>query len=66
MSQFAQRKKVAPSAPPANPVVVSPPVSQEFFSKNERDFLLKHVSECTFSGKDVLVLASIVEKLQSI
>lgn len=66
MSRLARREGAAHLAAPPEPVVVSPPRPQEFFSKNERDFLLKHVSECTFSGKDVLVLASIVEKLQSI
>lgn len=35
------------------------------FTRNEKEFLLRHLSECEFQGKDVLVLASVVGKLQS-
>ena len=34
------------------------------FTRNEKEFLLRHLAECEFQGKDVLVLASIVSKLQ--
>jgi hypothetical protein len=34
------------------------------FTKNEIDFLLRHISEGEFAGKDVLILSSIVSKLQ--
>ena len=34
------------------------------FTKNEIDFLLRHIAECEFAGKDVLILSSIVSKLQ--
>ena len=33
-------------------------------TKNEKDFLLRHISDGDFSGKDVLILSSIVAKLQ--
>jgi len=34
------------------------------FTKNEIDFLLRHIAEAEFAGKDVLILSSIVGKLQ--
>jgi hypothetical protein len=34
------------------------------FSKNEIEFLLRHLSITHFEGKDVLLLSSIVQKLQ--
>ena len=34
------------------------------FTKNEIDFLLRHIADCEFAGKDVLILSSIVSKLQ--
>ena len=34
------------------------------FTKNEIDFLLRHIAEAEFAGKDVLILSSIVAKLQ--
>ena len=34
------------------------------FTKNEREFLLRHIAEGEFAGKDVLILSSIVSKLQ--
>ena len=34
------------------------------FMKNEIDFLLRHIADCEFAGKDVLILSSIVSKLQ--
>lgn len=33
-------------------------------TKNEKDFLLRHIADADFSGKDVLILSSIVAKLQ--
>ena len=34
------------------------------FTKNEIDFLLRHIADGEFAGKDVLILSSIVAKLQ--
>ena len=34
------------------------------FTKNEIDFLLRHIADSEFAGKDVLILNSIVSKLQ--
>lgn len=34
------------------------------FTKNEIDFLLRHIADSDFAGKDVLILSSIVSKLQ--
>ena len=34
------------------------------FTKNEVDFLLRYIAESDFAGKDVLILSSIVSKLQ--
>jgi len=33
-------------------------------TKNEVEFLLRHIADGEFSGKDVLILSSIVAKLQ--
>jgi hypothetical protein len=35
------------------------------FTKNEIDFLLRHIAASTFDGKDVIILSSIVNKLQN-
>ena len=35
------------------------------FTKNEIDFLLRHIASSTFEGKDVIILSSIVSKLQN-
>lgn len=35
------------------------------FTKNETDFLLRHIAASTFEGKDVIILGSIVKKLQN-
>ena len=34
------------------------------FTKNEKEFLLRYIADGSFTGKDVLILSSIVAKLQ--
>lgn len=42
---------------------VQQPQSHEL-SEQEVTFMLQHFSSCTFEGRDVLLLASVVAKLQ--
>jgi len=34
-------------------------------TKNEIDFLLRYIASSTFDGRDVIILSSIVDKLQN-
>lgn len=47
-------------------IVTSSQVNQkdDVLTKNEIDFLLRHISSSKFDGKDVLLLHDIVQKLQ--
>jgi len=68
-------EKQRPAAPPAQKSIKSSsqdePVkevrnSQDIppLSEQEVTFMLQHFSSCTFEGRDVLLLASVVAKLQ--
>lgn len=43
--------------------VFSKKTTNESFTEQEKDFLLKVLSSCKFDGKDVFLLSSVVTKL---